>query len=73
MNIKNPLMVKQDNRLCVIASNHGIHVSVDNRYPIFILMHDIINLELNDMIVVRTSTTYYKYQYDKKSHTLELV
>lgn len=59
INVKQPLMVKQNATLCVIASINGIHIFTDHKLPNFIKINDIINLDITyGEIIIETPTTY---------------
>jgi hypothetical protein len=58
INVKHPLMVKQNATKCVIASIYGIHIFMDHGLPTFIKINDIINLDINyDEIIIETPRT----------------
>lgn len=64
INVKDPLMVRQNDTLCVIASIYGIHVYVDESTPIFMKIPDIIGLSTCvNAIFVDTPTKRHIFHY----------
>lgn len=76
INVKNPLIVIQNKKVCVIASIYGIHVYVDDKFPYYIQIKDIIDLALHQQddtssdIIVTTPNKIYKFKYTDKADFL---